>query len=111
MPCEDCNQYPKCINFPDGTWKTVYNEAQEEIVKQHSSAKEVDMDSVVAKANELVLIALANKKKQQELEEEAKDQLIAQQIAINQSKPQDAIVIPKEKKRRRTSPNDCVDCG
>ena len=82
MPCYDCNDYPLCINYPDGTWKTVYNEQQEEVARSYKSAK--DIGSNINKQPDVEKV---------EAETDAKI-IEAQQKWIN-SKPQDANVRPR----------------
>ena len=63
MPCDDCASYPMCVNYPDGTWKTVYNEAQEEKAKTYKSAKDIDcnIEQVIKQANALVSKGISEK--------------------------------------------------
>lgn len=75
MPCLDCSRFPLCINYPDGTWRTVYDESQEEIARQFTSAKDIDSDAIIARANELVFAALAKKAAADQLKQEDEEVL------------------------------------
>jgi hypothetical protein len=90
MACLDCAHYPLCINYPDGTWRTVYDESQEAVARQLKSAKDMDMDAITARANELVMKSIAEKEKKQEAEQDAP--IIQEQMKMKTEKPMD---IPK----------------
>jgi hypothetical protein len=90
MSCLDCEKYPLCINYPDGTWRTVYDESQEAIARQYKSAKDIDIEAINSKANDLVVKALAEKEKKREAEQDAP--IIQVQMKMKTEKPMD---IPK----------------
>jgi len=91
MSCDDCNQYPMCISYPDGTWRTVYNEAQEEVARKLISANEMGAEAINVQANNLVSKSIAEKEKQQE--EKQDSPAIAAQQQLKTSKPM--VDIPK----------------
>lgn len=77
MPCDDCVAYPLCINYPDGTWRTVYDERQEEIARRYKSANDIDNDLICKKASEIAEKAIAKNKfsiKQQEINFNARNE-------------------------------------
>lgn len=105
MACLDCSRYPLCVNYPDGTWRTVYDESQEEIARKLKSAKDMDMDAIIERANELVTKSLSEKEKQQEEKQDAP--AIAAQQEMKTRKPM--VDIPKPRASAQIK-KPCTGC-